>query len=103
MVNEFLGFLKQYGIIGLAIAVIIGGKLNDLIKTVVDGLLMPIIGLVTPGGDWRTLSWTVESADSKTVFLYGPILGSTLDFVIVAGIIFLFAKMVLKEQSVAKR
>jgi large conductance mechanosensitive channel len=103
MVKEFMGFLKQYGIIGLAIAVIIGGKLNELIKTVVDGLLMPIIGLITPGGDWRTLAWTVESAGGKTVFLYGPILGSTLDFVIVAGIIFLFAKMVLKEQEVAKR
>ena len=99
MHKEFIAFLKQYGIIGLAIAVIIGGKLGDLIKAVVDGLLMPFIGMLTPSGDWRQASWTVNNAK----FLYGPVIGSLLDFTIVALIIFLFAKTVLKETEVAKR
>jgi large conductance mechanosensitive channel len=54
MAGEFMTFLKQYGVIGLAIAVIIGGKLNAVVTAVVDGLLMPLIGLIPIGGDWQT-------------------------------------------------
>jgi large conductance mechanosensitive channel len=41
MYGEFMTFLKTYGVIGLAVAVIIGGKLNALVTAAVDGLLMP--------------------------------------------------------------
>ena len=99
MVKEFVSFLKQYGVIGLAIAVIIGGKFNDWLKTIVDGLLMPIVGAMTPGGDWR--AWTVDVGGIK--FGVGPVLGSSIDFVIVAAFVFVIAKKVLKEGTVAKK
>lgn len=99
MINEFVAFLKQYGVIGLAIAVIIGGKLGDLIKAVVDGLLMPFIGMLTPSGDWRQASWTVNNAK----FMYGPVIGSVIDFIIVAAVVFFVAKTVLQEKEVVKR
>ena len=51
MAKEFIEFLKNYGVIGLAIAVIIGGKLNALVDAVVKELLMPFLGLLIPGGD----------------------------------------------------
>jgi len=59
MRNEFIAFLKQYGVIGLAIAVIIGGKANALVTTLVDGILMPIITAFLPGGTWRTATLDV--------------------------------------------
>ena len=99
MIKEFVAFLKQYGVIGLAIAVIIGGKLGDLIKAVVDGLLMPFIGMLTPSGDWRQASWTINNAK----FMYGPVIGSVMDFIIVAAVVFVVAKTVLKEKAVVKR
>ena len=99
MINEFVAFLKHYGVIGLAIAVIIGGKLGDLIKAVVDGLLMPFIGMLTPSGDWRQASWTIDNAK----FMYGPVIGSVIDFIIVAAVVFVVAKTVLKEKEVVKR
>lgn len=99
MMNEFIGFLKQYGIIGLAIAVIIGGKLNDLIKAVVDGLLMPFIGMLTPSGDWRQAAFTLNNAK----FMYGPVIGATIDFILVAAVVFAIAKTILKEKEVAKK
>ena len=43
MLKEFLAFLKQYGIVGLAIAVIIGGKLNELVGSIVNDLIVPLI------------------------------------------------------------
>jgi len=99
MLKEFLAFLKEYGVIGLAIAVIIGLKLNDLIKSVVDNLLMPLVGIIVPGGDWRTLGFTVLGAR----FGVGLVLGALLDFIIVAGLVFFIAKVVLKEKQVAKK
>jgi len=99
MVKEFLDFLKQYGVIGLAIAVIIGGKLNALISTMVDGILMPIITFFIPGGAWRTATLDVGPFH----FLLGPFFGALIDFMVVAWIVFYFAKKVLKEETVAKR
>lgn len=99
MVKEFVSFLKQYGVIGLAIAVIIGGKLNDLVGSVVNDLLMPIVFkpalAAAQVDDIRKLSYNG--------ILYGKVLGSFIDFMIVAFVVFLFAKLVLKEETVAKK
>ena len=101
MIKEFTDFLKQYGVIGLAIAVIIGGKLNDMVTAVVSGLLMPIIGRITSvaGGDWR--DWKPEYFGIK--FEMGKVIGSGIDFIVVAFIIFWMAKKILKEETVAKK
>ena len=99
MIKEFTEFLKHYGVIGLAIAVIIGGKLNDLVTAVVSGLLMPIVGRVTPSGDWR--DWKPELLGIK--FELGAVLGSGIDFVVVAFIVFWMAKKILREETVTKK
>ena len=93
--SEFTKFLKEYGVIGLAIGVIIGSKAGELVKTIVDGLLMPIVGLVLPSGDWQ--KWAIGP------FQIGPVLAALINFVIVAFLVFLFAKHVLKEEQVTKK
>jgi large conductance mechanosensitive channel len=99
MTKEFIAFLKQYGIIGLAIAVIIGGKLNALITATVDGILMPLITFFIPGGQWRTA--TLDLGPIK--FLLGPFFGALIDFVIVALFVFFVSKRILKEEVVTKK
>jgi large conductance mechanosensitive channel len=99
MLNEFLEFLKQYGVIGLAIAVVIGGKLNALVSATVDGILMPILTFFIPGGGWRTI--TLDLGPFHLFF--GTFLGAAVDFLIVAWIVFYFAKKLLREEKVAKR
>ena len=99
MLKEFMEFLKKYGVIGLAIAVIIGGKLNDLIGSLVNDLLVPALLsplLKTAGVDEiAKLHW-------GGIF-YGKVLGAGINFLIVAFIVFLFAKHILKEQTVEKK
>lgn len=95
MKGEFMKFLKEYGVIGLAIGVIIGSKAGELVKSIVDGLLMPIIGLVLPSGDWQQLV--------VGPFQIGIVLAALINFVVVAFIVFMFAKQVLKEDSVSKK
>ncbi len=99
MVQEFIKFLKEYGVVGLAIAVIIGGKVGDLVKAMVDQLIMPFVGIFVPGGDWRTMVFEISGAK----FGIGIFLGAFLDFLIVAVVVFFIAKFILKEASVAKK
>lgn len=94
-----MSFLKQYGVIGLAIAVIIGGKMNALITTIVDGVFMPLVTFFIPDGTWRTATVDIGSVH----LLLGPVFGAGIDFLIVALLVFWFSKKVLKEQTVAKK
>jgi large conductance mechanosensitive channel len=99
VVKEFISFLKHYGVIGLAIAVIIGGKANELVSSVVNDLLMPL--LFQPAlkaanvEDIRKLSYNG--------ILYGKVIGTSIDFIIVAFVVFLLAKFVLREETVTKK
>jgi large conductance mechanosensitive channel len=99
MMNQFFAFLKSYGVIGLAIAVVIGGKLNELVTSVVSDLLMPLV--------FQPALRAAQVDDIRKLnyhgILYGKVAGSFFDFIIVAFVVFLFAKFVLKEESVAKR
>lgn len=98
MFQDFMAFLKQYGVIGLAIAVIIGGKANALVTALVDGVLMPIVTFFIPGGSWRTATLDLGPVH----FLLGPVFGAAADFLIVAWFVFWFAKKVLREEAVRK-
>jgi large conductance mechanosensitive channel len=99
MVKEFIDFLKQYGVIGLAIAVILGGKLNEFVSSMVNDLLMPVI--FQPA--LRAASVSDIRSLSYNGILYGKVLGSAVDFTIVAFCVFLFAKIVLREEKVTKK
>ncbi len=99
MLREFLAFLKQYGVIGLALAVVIGGKANALVTAIVDGILMPILTSFIPGANWRTATVDVGPVH----LLPGPVLGATLDFLIVAFAVFLASKVILREQAVSRK
>jgi large conductance mechanosensitive channel len=99
MRKEFMEFLRQYGIIGLALAVVIGGKVNALVAAVVDGLLMPVVTFFIPNGEWRSATLPIGPIELRP----GPVLAALLDFTIVAFVVFFIAKALLREQSVTKK
>ena len=99
MVREFVSFLKLYGVIGLAIAVIIGGKLNLLVTSVVNDLLTPLLfqpALKAAGVENIALL-------SFNGIMYGKVIAAMIDFLIVAIIVFIFAKKIMKEEMVTKK
>ncbi|MBP7845026.1 MAG: MscL family protein [Proteobacteria bacterium] len=99
MVKEFVSFLKKYGVIGLAIAVIIGGKLNEFVNSLVNDLFMPLI--------FKPALQAAQVDDIKKLsyggIFYGKVIASAIDFLIVAVIVFIFAKFILKEDASAKK
>lgn len=98
MIKEFMAFLQKYGVIGLAIAVVIGGKVNAFVSATVSDLIMPVVGVFLPQGSWQT--WELTMGPLKLAL--GHWLGATIDFVIVAYIVFAFTKYVLREEAVKK-
>jgi len=90
--EEFMAFLNKYGVIGLAIAFIIGGAAGRLVSALVTDLLMPIINFVVPEGDWRKLVYEVGTMK----FQIGDFLGVLVDFLIIALIVFVLMKQLAK-------
>jgi large conductance mechanosensitive channel len=107
MWREFREFLLKQNALALAIGVIIGAGMGRVVSSLVADILMPIISLVMPGGDWKAarivLSQTV-GPDGKVIvnsINYGAFLGSILDFLVVAFVVFLIVRMMLKPAPAA--
>jgi len=99
VLKEFKEFLTEYKIIGLAVAFIMGVAITALVKSLVDNIIMPIITPFIPGGAWKTASFTM----GKIVISWGAFAAELLNFVIIALVVFMIAKMILKEEKVAKK
>ncbi len=99
IVQEFKDFLNEYKVVGLAVAFIMGAAATTLVQSLVNDLIMPIVGVAIPGGDWRTAVFALGPVQLK----WGSFLGALINFVIIAFVIFMIAKIVLKEEKVGKK
>ncbi len=101
-VGEFVDFLQTFGVIGLAIAFIIGVAASALINALVTDLINPLIGLVLPGGDLGNLYVTVTSlSGSPSIFRYGAFISALINFIIIALVVFALYKQ-LKKYGLVK-
>jgi len=90
---EFKAFLQKYSVIGLAIAVIIGGAAGKLVSSLVADILMPIVTFFIPGGSWRDATLTL----GPIVLMIGSFVGAVLDFLIIAIVVFVIMKQLEKS------
>jgi large conductance mechanosensitive channel len=97
-IEEFTEFLKKYQVIGLAVAFIIGAAATKLVSATVTDIIMPIIAVIIPGGDWRAS--VIDIGPIK--FLVGDFVGNLIDFVIVALVIFLIVKFIMQGDTSKK-
>ena len=100
LVKEFKDFLKEYKVIGLAIAVIMAFAANTLVKSLVDNIVMPFITPFIPGGAWQTAVFNIWVWKGIG---WGPFLAALIYFIIIAWVIFLIAKFMLREEKVTKK
>lgn len=100
--GEFVDFLQTFGVIGLAIAFIIGAAASTLINAFVTDLINPLIGLFLPSGDLGKLNANATSISGKTsTFAYGAFISSLINFIIIALVVFVMYKQ-LKKYGLAK-
>jgi large conductance mechanosensitive channel len=88
MLKEFKEFVMRGNVLDLAVAVIIGGAFGKIITSLVNDILMPLIGLLMGGVDFSSLAFTVGDA----VVTWGNFIQAIVDFLIVAIIIFMIVK-----------
>jgi large conductance mechanosensitive channel len=98
MIKQFKEFLTKTNALALAVGVIIGAATGKLVTGIVADLLMPIISLILPAGDWREKQFVIKSVvdaagkETVTAIKYGDLAGITIDFLIIAYVVFLIAK-----------
>ncbi len=90
MIKEFKEFISRGNVVDLAVGVIIGGAFSTIVSSLVDDILMPIIGMILGGVNFSGLSITLGNAH----IMYGAFIQNVIDFLIVAFCVFLFVKFV---------
>ena len=92
MLNEFKKFISKGNVIDLAVGVIIGGAFGKIVSSLVNDILMPIIGAIIGGIDFSNLSITI----GKAKITYGMFIQNVIDFLIIAFCIFIFIRAINK-------
>jgi len=107
MLKDFKAFLQRGNVIELAVAVIIGGAFRSIVNSLVNDVIMPIIGKLLGNVSFSDLKWILEPAQgemAEVAVYYGMFIQNIIDFVIIAFTIFLiirmFEKMKRKEEAV---
>lgn len=92
---EFMAFIGKTGVIGLAIGFIMGTYIGKVVSALVQDIIMPIPGALIPGGDWRQAIIHVPVLQGMN-FAIGDFIGVIIDFIIVAGVVFMISKFAVK-------
>jgi large conductance mechanosensitive channel len=92
-IQEFMNFLQTFGVIGLAIAFVIGQAASKLVTAFVIDIINPMIGLAMPDvGDLAKISFTL----GKSTFSYGDLIGNIINFLVIALVVFTAYKQMSK-------
>lgn len=84
---------------GLAVAFIMGGAITTLVQSLMNNIIMPIFGAFLPNGDWQTATFALGPIQIG----WGAFLSALINFIIIAFLIFMIAKYVMKEEKVTKK
>jgi large conductance mechanosensitive channel len=96
--TEFREFLLKQNALALAVGVIIGAAIGKVVSGIAEDVLMPLIGVVLPGGEWRNAQFVLSG---QNAIKYGDLAGRIVDFVIVAIVVFLLTKALLEKPAPA--
>jgi large conductance mechanosensitive channel len=88
MIKEFKTFMMRGNVMDLAVGVIIGGAFGKIVSSLVNDILMPVIGLIIGGIDFSNLAFSLGSAKVT----YGVFINNLIDFIIITLVIFLMVK-----------
>lgn len=99
MIKEFKKFISKGNVVDLAVGVVIGAAFGKIVSSLVDDIIMPLVGLIIGGIDFSGLTLKVKDASIQ----YGMFIQNVVDFLIVAFCIFIavkaFNKLARKEEK----
>jgi len=98
LLNEFKEFISRGNVIDMAVGVVIGSAFSKIVTSLVNDIIMPLVGIVIGGLDFTSLS--IKIKDSK--ILYGSFIQNIVDFLIIAACIFTVIKIMNKFKKQKK-
>ena len=98
MLKEFKDFISKGNVVDLAVGVIIGGAFGKIVTSLVNDIIMPLIGVIIGGINFTSLSIKI----GESVIAYGSFIQNIIDFLIIAACIFVFVKFVNKLTNLNK-
>jgi len=107
MLKEFKAFALKGNVLDLAVGVIIGGAFGKIVSSLVNDIIMPLLGIILGSVNFKELKWVIRPAVGDTAelaVLYGAFIQNIVDFLIISISIFLFIKLLtsFKKKEVAK-
>ena len=89
-VRGFLDFIRTQGVVGLAVGLLLGGAVSLLVKSLIDNVIMPPVGLLLGSNDGlKGLSWAIGTVDGEpAVIHYGTFLNDFINFVVIALVVY---------------
>lgn len=104
MLKEFKEFAMRGNVIDLAVGVVIGGAFGKIVTSLVDQIIMPVIGMITGGIDFSEMKWVLKPADlsnpahkvAEVAVQYGAFINTLIQFIIIAFAIFIVVKIINK-------
>ena len=97
--KEFKEFISKGNVMYLAVGVIIGGAFQAIVGSLVNDIIMPLLGIITGGLDFSHLAITVGEAQ----ILYGSFISAIINFLLMALVLFLVIKALNKAKSLAAK
>ncbi|MBZ5592900.1 MAG: large conductance mechanosensitive channel protein MscL [Acidobacteriia bacterium] len=103
MIKGFREFLTKNSVLALAIGFIMGAATGKVVSSLVADIIMPVISLVMPGGEWRTAKFVLSRTvgpDGKEVvnaITFGNFFGNVVDFIVIALVVYMITKALIKE------
>ncbi len=95
MMSEFKAFAMKGNVVDMAVGIIIGGAFGKIVSSFVNDVLMPPLGVLLGGVDFKDLAFTIQEAAGETPAVtlnYGNFIQTALDFLIIAFAIFMMIK-----------
>ena len=95
ILKEFKEFISKGNVIDMAVGVVIGSAFSKIVSSLVNDIIMPLVGIIIGGLDFTSLSITIKDSSIN----YGLFIQNIVDFLIIAAAIFMFVKVFNKLTS----
>ena len=95
MIKEFKEFINKGNVMDMAVGIIIGSAFTDIVNSLVDSILMPIIGAICGGFSVDQMSWKIGEATIG----YGAFIQAIIDFLLIAWVLFMIIKALNKAKA----
>ena len=105
-VQEFKTFISRGNVVDMAVGVIIGSAFTKIVNSLVNDVIMPMLGVITGGVNFADLKYVITPGTEEVVEVavkYGQFIQNIIDFLLIAIVVFVMVKMINKMRDAAKK